>query len=351
MKTPKKLYKTAVVIGKFYPPHLGHKFLIDTALENSEKVTVIVCGRSNQWIDPKLRYQWIKQIHPKARVILINDDELDDDDTEGWAKATINWLGYVPDACFTSEDYGDPWAKAMGCKHFLVDKKRATIPISGTIVRQNPLEALDFLHPIVRSYFVKRIAIIGAESTGTTTLAISLAKKYQTAWVPEFGRMYSEGKMTNLLTNWKTDEFDFIAKSQTDLENKLAQIANKVLILDTDAFATALWHHRYMGSYSRSIERFLNTHPKPDLYIVTGDEIPFVQDGTRDGEHIRHDMQKEFIRQLDLRKLPYVLVEGSPEQRLKIASRKINTIIKDNHEQKANAKIRPQSIRQAVSDR
>ena len=351
MKKTKKLFKTAVVIGKFYPPHLGHKYLIDTALENSEKVTVIVCGRSNQWIDPKLRYLWIKQIHPKARVILINDDELDDDDTEGWAKATINWLGYVPDACFTSEDYGDPWAKAMGCKHFLVDKKRATIPISGTIVRKNPLEALNFLHPIVRSYFVKRIAIVGAESTGTTTLAIALAKKYQTAWVPEYGRLYSEGKITNLNQKWETNEFDLIAKSQSELEDKLAEIANKVLILDTDAFATALWHHRYLGSFARSIERLLKTRSQPDLYIVTGDEIPFVQDGLRDGEHIRHKMHQEFIRQLKKRSLPYILVTGPEAQRLKIASRAINTIIKGNYEQKDRAHFRSAKIRTSVSDR
>ena len=351
MKKTKKLFKTAVVIGKFYPPHLGHKFLIDTALANSEKVTVIVCGRSNQWISPELRYHWIKQIHPQTKVILINDDQLDDDDTQGWADATIKWLGYVPDACFTSEDYGDPWAKAMGCKHFLVDKKRATIPISGTKVRQSPLDALEFLHPIVRSYFVKRIAIVGAESTGTTTLAVALAKKFHTAWVPEFGRMYSEGKITNRNPIWQSEEFDFIAKTQSRTEDMLACQANKVLILDTDAFATAIWHNRYLGSYSRSIQKYLQSRPDPDLYILTGDEIPFVQDGLRDGEHIRHEMHREFIRQLKQRHLPYVVVSGSPQERLKIATQAINTIIKGSYEQKANRKIRSGGFRSTLGDR
>ncbi len=38
-------FRTAVVIGKFYPPHRGHKFLIDTAASQADHVTVIVCGK------------------------------------------------------------------------------------------------------------------------------------------------------------------------------------------------------------------------------------------------------------------------------------------------------------------
>src|SRR5512135_2604243 len=140
-----KSYEHAVVIGKFYPPHRGHKHLIDTALSRSRRVTVIVVFSKGQTIPGELRAAWLREIHPEAEVLLIDQGALDDHDSPGWAKATIGWLGKKPDAAFTSERYGDPWCQAMGCEHVLVDLGRAKVPISGTKVRENPLAAWDFL--------------------------------------------------------------------------------------------------------------------------------------------------------------------------------------------------------------
>jgi nicotinamide riboside kinase len=53
-----------------------------------------------------------------------------------------------------------------------------------------------------------------------------------------------------------------------------------------------------------------------DLYLLTDVDIPFVQDGTRDGEHIRHDMHSRFVEELSSQGLPYELLSGSHEQRL-----------------------------------
>jgi hypothetical protein len=69
-------------------------------------------------------------------------------------------------------------------------------PISGTAVRSNPLGCWDFLEPPVRAWYAKRICLVGAESTGKTTLAQMLAERYQTVWVPEYGREYSERKLS-----------------------------------------------------------------------------------------------------------------------------------------------------------
>lgn len=55
------------------------------------------------------------------------------------------------------------------------------------------------------------------------------------------------------------------------------------------------------------------------LYLLTGDEIPFVQDGLRDGEHIRRKMHQWFIETLDKQTCPWLLVTGTPDQRLQQA--------------------------------
>jgi NadR type nicotinamide-nucleotide adenylyltransferase len=320
-------FRRGLVIGKFHPPHRGHKYLIDTAREQCDALTVIVCWRKGQEIPGPLRAQWLQRSHPDVHVKLLDDDRLADDDSEGWAKNTVEVLGFVPDAVFTSEAYGDPYASFMGCVHVLVDRDRTHIPISATQVRSDPRRYASFLEPCVRAYYARRICVVGAESTGTTTLARDLARHYKTVWVPEFGRIYSEGKLFgDANAEWRSEEFMIIARAQADLEDALAEAANGLVICDTDPFATGLWHERYMGYRSSAVERFASGRAY-DLYILTGDEIPFEQDGLRDGEHIRHDMHRRFVERLEEDGKRYICVTGSREQRLAEAIRVIDGIV------------------------
>jgi HTH-type transcriptional regulator, transcriptional repressor of NAD biosynthesis genes len=143
-----------------------------------------------------------------------------------------------------------------------------------------------------------------------------LARHYNTVWVPEYGRFFSEGKLFgDHNASWRTEEFVKIAKAQTVLEDSLAEASNGLVICDTDAFATGLWHERYIGSRSARVEA-VSQNRKYDLYILTGDEIPFVQDGLRDGEDIRHDMHKRFIERLNEEGKSYILVTGGQDKRL-----------------------------------
>ena len=326
LKNHKSLYGRGLIIGKFYPPHLGHKYLIDTARSKCEQLTVIVCWRPSEIIPATLRAQWLKRIHPDVEIKVIEDNKLADDDSEGWAKFTLDILGYKPDAVFTSESYGDPYASYMGSIHVMVDRDRVDVPISATKVRDNPMQVAHLLDPSVRGYFARRICVVGAESTGTTTLAKALAEHYKTVWVPEYGRTYCEGKFTGLNNSeWITEEFEHIARLQNNMENALAEVSNGLLICDTNAFATGIWHERYMGTRSKKVED-LEKMCSSNLYILTGDEIPFVQDGLRDGEQIRHKMHLRFIERLEEDNKPYIIVSGSPEQRLKEAIKSINQL-------------------------
>lgn len=316
-----KRFKTGVIVGKFYPPHLGHSYLISYAEKQCEKVTVIVCDASGQEIPGKLRAKWLSDIHPCVEVKLIKDI-YGDDDTKTWAKNTIRWLGYRPEAVFSSEDYGPKYASMMGSKHVMVDKKRVHVPCSGTMIRKNPLECLEYLHPVVRADFVSRICIVGAESTGTTTVAEALANEYKTVWVPEFGREYSEKLADPFHYDWRTRDFVEIARRQNEKEDQAAERANKILFCDTDSFATGLWHERYMGRRSRRVEK-LSENRKYDLYFLTDIDIPFVQDGLRDGEHIRAWMHELFVQRLTECGKRFVILTGTREQRLRTAKKAI----------------------------
>ena len=308
------------------PPHRGHKFLIDTALHQADNVTVMVCRQPSDPIPAELRAAWLQEIHPTAHVRVI-DDIGDDDNSKAWAEYSIQLLGHAPEAVFTSENYGHDYAKFMKSKHVFVDKERIHVPISGTLARQHPRVYWEYLEPPVRAYFAARICILGAESTGTTTLSQDLAEHYRTNWVPEYGREYSEIKMhRGDFQTWRTNEFVDIATEQGRREDLAARESNRVLICDTDPFATSVWHERYLGQRSPEVEQ-VSQHRSYPLYILTGDEIPFVQDGLRDGEHIRHWMHGRFIERLREAHKNFMIVTGPRADRLRSAVAAIDPLL------------------------
>lgn len=305
------MMKRGLLVGKFYPPHRGHHFLIDTARAQVDELHVIVCGKPEQQPSGALRAAWLREIHPDVQVMLI-DDTLDPDDSQLWAEHSIRWLGFAPDLVFSSEDYGDRFARYLGCQHIQVDKARQAVPMSGTQVRADPWACWEFIEPPVRGYYAWRVCLVGAESTGKTTLAQALAAHYHTLWVAEYGREYTELKLAaSAGDHWTSPEFTHIAMIQCERENAAARQCNRLLICDTDAFATAIWHRRYLHQRSPAVEAIAARQRRPDLYLLTGADAPFVQDGTRDGELIREWMHQTFIAELATERRPYRLLRGS----------------------------------------
>lgn len=318
-----------LVVGKFYPPHRGHKFLIETALAQVDHLDVLVCARPEQTISRELRAQWLREIHPQAQVRAI-DDPGKDDDSKFWGEYTVCILGYAPDVVFTSEDYGPAYARFMGCRHVMVDRNRTQVKVSAREIRSAPLRYWQYLEPCVRGYFAKRISVVGAESTGTTTLAHDLAVHYNTVWVPEYGREYCEQLQAagvNLWTySWRGEEFVEIARKQQEVEDQLARQANRILICDTDVLATGIWHERYLKVPSPVVDAIAASCPHA-LYLLTDCDLPFVQDGLRDGETIRSWMTRRFEDVLRDRDLPWVKISGSGERRLEAAIHEVDEFL------------------------
>ena len=318
-----------LIVGKFYPPHRGHKHLIDTARRQVDRLVVILAHHPSQTIPGELRHTWLREIHPACEIHLVPDDL--DDDSQQWADFTVKHLGRAPEVVFSSEDYGPIYAGLMSARHVMVDRDRSTIPVSGTSVRSAPLDHLDFLEPCVRAHFVRRVVLLGAESTGKTTLAKQLAEHFQTSWVPEYGREHWERKVAGLtmhdpLPSWSSDEFVHIATEQQSRENQLARTANRVLICDTNAFATGTWHERYYGCRDERVD-VIGRKDKVDLYLLTSPDVPFVQDGFRDGEKIRPWMHERFHEQLSRGSVPWLLLTGDYAERFAAAAQAVTALL------------------------
>lgn len=325
---------TGVVVGKFLPPHRGHSYLIESALAGADRVVVIVCARDDDGVPARRRAAALRRLHPAATVLVTPDDIADDpadktgdEMSRAWAARTTELLGGAPDVVFSSEDYGERYAGFLGARHVPVDPDRVRFPVSGTAVRADPWRYRELLAPVVRAWFVRRVCVLGAESTGTTTLAADLADRYGCGWVPEYGREYCDVRLAaDGSIDWRTGDFTHIATRQLADEDAAAERATApLLVCDTDALATSVWHERYLGEPSPEVTA-LAAARRYDLYVLTADDIPFVQDGTRDGEHVRGWMTRRFREVLAARPEPWLEVRGGRAERLAAASAAVDRL-------------------------
>nr|WP_211339871.1 AAA family ATPase [Solirubrobacter pauli] len=304
-------YRHGLVLGKFLPPHGGHHELVDHALERCERVTVLVLGSVTERIPLPLRREWMKARHPRARVVAGWDElpiDFEDPHVHDLHIELMERLLNEPiDAVFTGEAYGHMLAERWGVAHVL---RQRSGRISGTLVRADPRAFWDQLTPPVRAYLCRRVVITGAESTGTTTLARALAGRLGTAWVPEVGRAVTEAR--GLEHPWTDTDFAMIARRQQRDEDRAALRSGPILVCDTDALATCIWQERYRGRSTADVEAIAASRTY-DLTVLTADDIPFVQDGYRDGEHIRGWMTQRFRERL---RQPWIEVRGTVEERV-----------------------------------
>jgi HTH-type transcriptional repressor of NAD biosynthesis genes len=322
-----------LVVGKFLPLHTGHLHLLRMAAARVDRLVVAVCEQRGDPIAGETRRRWVEETMADVDVLVFDQaaSGLADDDSAGWAAAMSALLGSAPDVVFTSEDYGDLWAKALGADHVLVDRRRRTVPVSGTAIRANPMASFRFLTPGAKAHYVKRVCIWGAESTGKTTVARALATELETLWVPEYGHPYSAFRDRD--SAWTTEEFVHIAQVQNWLEDVFAAQANRVLFCDTNAATTALFHEVYLGESSADVTRLADGRAY-DLYLVCDVETPFRQDewGLRlDGPH-RQRMHVSYLRQAEAAGVPVVVLSGSHADRLEQARAAVSALLRGSAE-------------------
>ena len=319
---------TALVLGKFLPPHAGHRFLAEHARLLADEVIVLILANSSEPIPVEVRHRWLEELVPWATVRSgVADHLIDYADPavyDLWAATIKEVIGRESvDLLLTSETaYGDMTAARIGARHVLVDPDRRAVPISATAIRADPYAHWSFLSPGVRAWYARRVCLLGAESTGTTTMAERLAERFGTSWVPEYGREYSLPK--DLRGDiWTTADFVHVAQQQQALEDLVAREADRILFCDTDALATALWHEHYLGRPSPEVEAIARSRTY-DLTFLTAADFPWVQDGSRNSDAARQRMQRRLEAELAERYEPVIELRGSIDERLATAAAAIH---------------------------
>lgn len=329
------LFEKGVVIGKFYPLHKGHEYLIDTAKSKVKHLYIIICGKYEEEPNPLLREQWIKEIYNKKNITVIRIVDLyDPNDSELWANITKGAIGCCPNIVFTSEKYGEKYANFLNCTHVMVDINRINIPISGTLIRNNPFKYWDYINPLIRQFYTIRIVFVGAESTGKTTLSSKLANELNLSWIPEYGREYCEN--FDILTKvWHKEDFEIIYNKQNEMENKAAQ-NNKIIICDTDSRTTSIWYERYLYEEIN----YKNIY-EPTIYLLSDiKDTELIDDGTRtdSNDEIRLWMHNKILQKIIKSGNKYIILSGTYENRYEKAKIIIKEYI-NNINEKENSEI------------
>jgi NadR type nicotinamide-nucleotide adenylyltransferase len=158
---------------------------------------------------------------------------------------------------------------------------------------------------------VRTVCLHGPESIGKTTLAGALAAHFRTVVVPEFGRLYCEifGNDCDL------EDLRAIRRGHDLMSAAGKRKARAILVLDTDAVMTAIWADVLLGGRPADLDRI---DDPADLYLLCDIDVPFAPDSIRyfPDPAARARMLEQCQAELEKRKLQFVLIRGSREQRL-----------------------------------
>lgn len=312
-----------LVFGKFMPLHKGHQALIRFALQHCDELLVVLCHTVQEPIDGNIRLQWLKnwaQSYPQITVVdfpyddqlLPNSSVSDRHVAQLWSDAFRQQLPAFT-CVFTSEAYGDYMAEYLHITHISYDSSRLTVPVSATQIRNNPRAYWHYLADEAKPYFTIKVAIVGTESTGKSTLTERLAAYFHTTYVPEMAREIVEETLTVMPAHLPE-----IARlhARTILDRLSA--ANRILLVDTDLITTQSYS-LFLFDQPLHTDEWIDAANQFDLYIFLEPDCPFVQDGTRLDPEPRKALSNHHRMLYEAGGRPLVFIGGSWEQRFREA--------------------------------
>jgi len=324
--------RVGLTLGKFAPFHRGHQHLVETALSEIDHLIVAVYDAPESEIPLPRRAAWIRRLYPEAEVV------------EAWGgPAEVGYTAEIKRAqeeyllsllgqrrithFFSSEPYGEHVSKALGAIDRRVDPERGTVPVRGRDVRRNPSAWRDYLDPLVYRDLVLNVVALGGPSTGKTTLTEALASHFSTALMPEYGREFwhlhqAQRRLTQ-------EQLVDLAEGHLAREEERLLEADRYLFTDTNAVTTYLYcqlWHSHSPHHLRKLA--VACRDRYDLVILCADDFPHAETWDRSGAGERSVLQamtRAFLREY---RIPHLLVQGGPEERLEAAVRCVSGLRK-----------------------
>lgn len=296
--------------------------MFDFAQNYVDELWLVIGTMDSDPIAGDVRLSWLQEMAPRAHLLHINLQEHDHFFSPTWAQALRTVLPFIPNYLFASADYGEQLAELLGMQYIPVNHSHNLVPITSAKLRSNPLSNWQYIPPCVRPYFIKRVCIYGPESTGKSTLARDLARHFQTVFVEEYARDLLAPK------NGQCDYEDLekIAVGQRASEEAMARQANKVLFCDTDLLTTTVWSNVLFNTCPAWLYAAADAM-NYDLYLVTAIDVPWIDDQQRYLSAQRQEFFDLCIQALEQRHRPYIIINGSWEERLTKAINAVENLL------------------------
>ncbi len=289
-----------VIFGKFYPLHTGHIHLIQSASGLVDELHIYVCY--DEEIDNKLfndsnlrkqptiqdRLRWMQQTfkyQDTIKIHALNEEMLPDKNSwDDWSKralAAFKNNNITPSVIFSNEENEIPkYEKYLKIKAKNIDSEKKFMNISATKIRKNPMRYWKYIPTEVRPFFVTKIAILGGESSGKSTITNKLANAFNTSSAWEYGREYIFKELGGDEQALQYSDYPKIALGQANYIDYAKKRANKVVFVDTDFITT----QAFCVKYENKEHPFLNAMIKEysfDKIILLKNNTPWVADGLR----------------------------------------------------------------------
>lgn len=304
-------YQVGMYGGSFSPLHNGHvDCILQAASLCGSFYIVLSVGVNRNEVDARVRYRWLYQLTKhldNVKIIMLEDTsptkvDYTEDLWQNDAAKIKSQIGSPIDAVFCGSDYGagSIWRVCYPESEIVTFPRNG---ISSTVLRQNPYAHWDWLPTVVRTHYVKKVLLMGSESTGKSTLAINLAHRYNTNYIDETGRDISGRSGTDLLM--LPGDFTEILLQHKLNEIKAAASSNKLLFVDTDALVTQ-FYLEFLEDAEKTkniaLSDAIDTLNEYSLILFLEPDVAFVQDGDRSEvikcDRIRYSEQiKELLRQ------------------------------------------------------
>ncbi|EPU3838019.1 multifunctional transcriptional regulator/nicotinamide-nucleotide adenylyltransferase/ribosylnicotinamide kinase NadR [Providencia stuartii] len=333
LEYPNKQKSIGVVFGKFYPLHTGHIYLIQRACSQVDELHVILCHdeprdkdlfvNSSMSQQPTVsdRLRWLLQTFKYQKNIHIHsfDEQGIEPYPHGWEVWSEGMKGFLkkhnihPSFIYSGEANDAPrYKKYLGIETILIDPERTFMNISGNQIRQAPFRYWDYIPTEVKPFFVRKVAILGGESSGKSTLVNKLANIFNTTSAWEFGRDYVFSHLGGDEMALQYSDYDKIALGHAQYIDFAVKYANKVAFIDTDFITTQAFCKRYEGKEHPFVQALIDEY-RFDLVILLENNTPWVADGLRSlgSEKDRQEFQSLLIEMLKKNNVEFVHVDSS----------------------------------------
>ncbi len=161
---------------------------------------------------------------------------------------------------------------------------------------------------------IKKIALIGPESTGKSELSEKLALHFNTEWVQEYARTY----VATLNRPYELNDIVTITKKQIEIEKEKEKLAHQFLFIDTELIIAKVWAEDVFNICPDFIKQELEKQ-QYDLYLLTHPDLPWIDDGIRENPHRRDYFFNLYKEELRTRGFNFFEIKGEGEFRFQNA--------------------------------